>query len=301
MRRNAPVLAIVTCRAFPNLYGEEQELVPRLRARGVEAEAVVWNDLDVDWSRFTAVLLRSTWDYYKEFDAFLGWLDRLQGSEVHLFNAYELVRWNSDKRYLRELEARGVPIVPTVFVEPRQTCELAGVLRERGWTRAVFKPAISADAHGARALTLDEAPGLQRGFESLCASMAVLVQPFVPEIADEGEWSFVFFEATFSHAVRKRPADDDFRVQAQFGGTVARVEPPAELRARAQVVVDALPVTPLYARVDGIRRGEAFLLTEVECIEPYLYLAAAPEKMDAFVNAVAHRVSELLPRASSRP
>ena len=126
MRPDPPALAIATCRRFPDLCAAEQELVPRLRARAVHAEAVVWNGRDVDWSRFSAVLLRSTWDYYTQFDAFGAWLDRLQTSGVHLFNVYELVRWNCDKRYLRELSARGVPIVPTAFVEPGEAAVLAG-------------------------------------------------------------------------------------------------------------------------------------------------------------------------------
>lgn len=284
-------LAFVTCREFPNLFAEEQHLLTRLRARGIEAQAAVWDDPSVEWERFSSVVIRSTWDYFSRFEPFLAWFDRLERAGVRLFNPSALVRWNFDKRYLRDLEQRGIPIVPTVFIEPGPPVSLADLLRERGWTRAVFKPAISAGAYRTRSLSAEEAPLHQEEFEALRASMTVLVQPFAPEIVEEGEWSLLFFESKFSHAVRKLPAAGDFRVQTQYGGTAVGVDPPSELRTQAQRVIEALPARPLYARVDGIRRGGAFLLMEVEVIEPYLYFEAAPEQIDVFVDALARIAS----------
>jgi glutathione synthase/RimK-type ligase-like ATP-grasp enzyme len=284
-------MAIVTCAEFPDLCAEEQELVPRLRARGVDVQAVPWDRPDVAWDRFESVVLRSTWDYFKRIEDFRAWLDRLEQPRVRLFNPLELVRWNFDKRYLRELELRGTPIVPTAFVEPGQRTTLAALLAERGWERAVFKPAISGGAHRTWSLDRAEASTHEAEFQALLASMAVLVQPFAPEIVEDGEWSLLFFESSFSHAVRKVPAPGDFRVQSHFGAAVTREEPSAELRAQAQRVVDALPVAPLYARIDGIRRGGAFLLMEVEVIEPYLYLGFAMDRMEGFIDALARTCS----------
>ena len=221
-------ICFVTCRTWPEI-SESDRLVQRaLEARGAIVEARAWNDAGADWDGFDAIVLRSNWDYHFEPDAFLGWLDRLERAGARVFNPPALVRWNLTKAYLLELARAGVPTVATVILEDETRAGLETVMAARGWSRVVMKPAISASAHDTRLVsgaTMDEAVA---ALASGAIRRPVLVQPFVEEIQTRGEWSLVFIEAELTHAVLKRPAAGEFRVQPRLGGTVET--PPAARR-----------------------------------------------------------------------
>jgi glutathione synthase/RimK-type ligase-like ATP-grasp enzyme len=280
-------VALVTCEAFPNLHPREQPLVGRFAQEGIEAVPVVWSDPAVDFAAFERVVIRATWDYFERPVEFFGWLDRMEAARVPLYNPPALVRWNADKRYLRDLEQRQVRVVPTRFIEAHQPCDLAAQLRELDWSRVVIKPAVSAGAWRTHLLGVEEAGAHQSDLDEILASSAVLIQPFLPEITDEGEWSMFFFGGAFSHAILKTPVAGDFRSQPMFGASFKLVTPPPSMMRAAEGVLGKLPVAPLYARVDGVRRGDDFLLMEVELIEPYLFLTADPGAIDRYVRAVA--------------
>ncbi len=289
-----PRVALATCCAQPNLYEEEQRLIPMLADHGVDARAAVWDDPSVDWTRFDVVFLRSVWDYFEKYPAFRRWIAGLAQAEVAVQNPVSLVEWNADKAYLRELAARGVRIPPTVFLEAREPIALAALVAERGWQRVVVKPAVSAGAWRTALLTSDELASYQPEFERVLAHGDVLVQPFLPEIQGEGEWSFLFFGGVFSHAILKKPPAGDYRVQPQFGGTAERVPSDAvrTLVDEASSVLAALPEPPAYARIDGVRIDGRFVLMEAELIEPYLFFGVAPETMETFVALVAHKAQD---------
>jgi glutathione synthase/RimK-type ligase-like ATP-grasp enzyme len=282
-------VALVTCASHPQLYDDEQALLPAFARVGVTAQAVVWSDPSVPWARFDRVVLRSTWDYFERIDEFVAWLERLEQLGVPLVNSPSLVRWNLDKRYLAWLEARGIAIVPTEFVAAEARCDLAQLMRTRGWTEAVVKPAVSGAAYRTHRVSLATAAGLQAEVDAILRGSALLVQPFVDEIVKEGEWSLLFLDGELSHAVLKTPAAGEFRVQTQLGGSFTRVTPPPEVVTAASAVLRALPEAPLYARIDGVRRGGRFLLMEAELIEPYLYSPAAPDVLERFARVVARR------------
>ena len=286
MSRSVPRVALVTCAQQPDLHAEEAHLLPMLRALGVLADAVVWDDAGVDWGGFDAVVLRSTWDYFTRYPEFCAWLDRLEG-QVPVWNRPALLRWNADKRYLRELEQRGVCIVPTAFCEPQSAPVLREMVRERGWDRVVLKPAVSGGAFRTHRFEARDAASYQAALDDILTTTAALIQPFFPEIQDEGEWSFFFFDGAFHFAVLKVPQGDDYRVQPEFGGTYTRVVPEAWMLEQVQGVLGALPEAPAYARIDGVRRGRTFHLMEAELIEPFLYLRAAPEAAEAYARTVA--------------
>jgi hypothetical protein len=288
----SPRVALVTCAAQPLLYEEEQELLPRLRARGLEAGAVLWDDAKADWSRYDAAVIRSTWDYFQRYDEFRAWLDRVERA-TRLFNSPSIVRWNSDKTYLRDLEKRGVPIVPTVFCEAGKPANLARVLGDAGWRNAVVKPCVSGGAYQTHRVSAETAAEQQGEMDAILATSGVLVQPFFPEIQSEGEWSFVFFDGVLSHTVLKRPGAGDYRVQPQYGASFGEATPEPWLVAQAESVLAALPEPPAYARIDGVRRGRELYLMEAELIEPYLYMSAAPRAFDTVT-----RLIEKLVRAS---
>lgn len=279
-------VALVTCDALPELYAEEAQLPKLLEARGLTAVPVSWTNPEINWGRFELIVLRSTWDYFERFPEFLVWLDRIEKLGGRMWNPPALVRWNADKRYLRELEGRGIRIVPTAFCEARSTASLEAIVLDRGWPEVVIKPAVSGGAWRTHRVKAGEAPNYQTQLEELLATTGVLVQPFVREIQTEGEWSLFFFGGAFSHAVLKVPAADEYRIQPQFGGTAVAKSPEPWMIEQARQVLAALPFPPAYARIDGVRRDRELLLMEAELIEPYLFLGAVPEAMPAYLDLI---------------
>lgn len=208
--------------------------------------------------------MRSCWDYHLRVDEFRQWLDRLQQNNITLLNSPDLIRWNIDKRYLRELANRGIPIPDTVWLAAGEQIDLADACRVRSWPNAIAKPLIGASAQG-----------LQRNRHGLIEGPLV-VQEYLPEIESAGEWSLMYFAGEFSHAVRKRAAPGDFRVQSDFGGAAELAAPPAQLMNIAAAALALTPGQPLFARVDLVERHSSALLMELELIEPELFLSIAP-------------------------
>ncbi len=276
-------VALVTCRALPALSDDDQVALPALAASGIEAEAVVWNDRTVAWSRYDAVIVRSAWDYYHHPLEFAAWIDRMAVESVPLWNPATVLRANLDKRYLRALESWGVAIVPTVWLEPGVPTDIAALLAGHGWAEAVIKPVVSAAAHRTHRVT----PASQSVVDAVVGAGAAMVQPYLAEIETAGEWSVIHLGGAYSHAVRKRPRAGDFRVQPQHGGVATREEPPRAVRQAVEQILALVPEPLLYARVDGVESGGRFVLMELELIEPRLFFVAAPDAASRFAAAVA--------------
>ena len=209
------------------------------------------------------------------------WLARLEAwpAEAPLANAPALLRWNTRKTYLAELEAKGVPTIPTVFADRADAAAVEAARARLGGGEVVLKPQVSAGSHDTRRL----APG-----ETGALDAPPMIQPFLASVAQEGELSLFLFDGRLSHAVAKRAVGGDFRVQPQFGAEIAAVQAPDAAVEVARAALAACPVAPLYARVDLLRDGEGSLrLIELEVIEPDLYLQHAPAAATAFAQAVA--------------
>lgn len=280
-------IAFVTSEAFSALSADDRLAVDALARIGIAAEPAVWTDASVRWSEYDLVVIRSAWDYHRRAVEFGWWLDRMVTSGIPLRNPADLVRWNADKAsYLRELEDAGVPVVPTERVARGETMELASLLARRGWDEVVVKPAVSASAWGTwRASARTAAEADARAAEMLRTG-SLLVQPLIPEIATAGEWSMIFLGGRFSHAVVKRPAAGDFRVQLDHGGSAQAASPPPHLLAAAGRALSAVRSPWLYARVDGVESAGRFLLMELEMIEPSLFLAHSPDAPRSFAEAI---------------
>ena len=272
---------LVTCEKYPEGEPETRQLAERLRAGGLEARVAAWSDPAVDWGGASLVVLRSTWDYHRHLDEFLDWTDGVAGA-TRLRNPVEVIRWNAHKGYLLDLERRGIPIVDTVLVKAPEAARAAAIAQARGWHEAVVKPAVSADGEGAQRIGIGQAAVDAHGRD-------LLVQPFVPAIATEGELSVVW-AAGVMEAVRKRPGHGDFRVQFQFGGshTAEPLDPAcAELARACLASVDA---DLLYARIDMIRHEGAWRVMELELIEPSLFLEDCPAVEEALIGEIRRRV-----------
>ena len=278
-----PRIAIATCAGYDDLKVDDDLLRKALEERGTEAAAVVWDAENADWSSFDLCLVRSTWDYHEKYDRFLDWTRRV-GAATALRNPVEVVAWNSDKTYLRQLGEQGVRIVPTAWVNRGAGADLEQVLAERGWDEAVAKPVVDLGAKNLRRVRRGEG---SQALEEVLRRHDAMVQPFLPSLEDEGELSLIFIAGELTHAVRKRPAAGDFRVQSIWGGTVAPAEPEATQVELAQQALGQLDEVPLYARVDLVTDlDDEPCLIELELIEPNLYLSTHPGAADRLADAV---------------
>ncbi len=286
-------IALATSAKLPTLNDDDRLLIPALAELGLGAVPAVWDSPDVCWEEFQGVLVRSCWDYHHRLEEFLAWVSRLERAGVPVWNTPAVLRWNSHKGYLRDLAARGVPIVPTRWLARGRRVDLARLLRDERWSDVVVKPAVSASATDTWRTSAATAGVDQGRLEELLRAGDVMVQPFIQEVCDPGEWSIILFGGRFSHAVRKRPAAADYRVQWEFGGTAAPMAPPARLVADAAAVMAALPGHPLYARVDGVERDGRLMLMELELIEPHLFLAWDAGATGRLAAALGARVTSL--------
>lgn len=293
-------LAFATSSAIPTIHSDDVGLASALRQLGVETTACIWNDPAVDWNSYDAVLMRTTWDYFKLYPDFLLWLDRLDKLSVPTINNSRLLRWNTDKRYLPELAKQGVEIIPTQIVSHR---ELAGALEAARGSEVVVKPTVSGAAwHTVRGRAGNDDFGAK--VAALPTSLTYMLQPFMPEIMSEGEWSLIFFEGWYSHAVIKRPAAGDYRVQSDWGGKSACAEADAAMRAAAERVLTGAAaighIDHSYARIDGVMSGGRFMLMELEMSEPSLHFDACPEAAQLFARDLASRLRDLSPRVQRK-
>lgn len=282
--------------------------VPSLARRGWAVDSVPWRRDGVDWAVYDAVVIRSTWDYVKDADAFLHVLTQITDAGVPLLNPLDLVSWNLRKTYLRDLAARGARIVPTVWRDRLARGELASLIEEVGANEIVVKPVIGASGHGAFRVTTTTTAADVAAIEAHFANRALMAQPFVHAIPTEGEFSLFYFNGEYSHAIQKKPELADFRVQEEHGGSSVAVEETPELLAAGSRVLHALggvPLqarggtpcrargdAPLYARVDLVRANDAdgFWLMELELIEPSLYLRTDAKAPGRFARALHERV-----------
>lgn len=286
-------IAFVTFDRFPALTPDDQLAAAALEQVGFSVEPVLWDDRTVDWAAFEVVLPRSTWDYHQRLDDFRAWLDSLDAEGARVLNPTEILRWNMDKLYLQDLQEAGFAIAPSVWLPRGAKARLADLLAQKGWERAVVKPTVSAGADDTFLVTPAQAEERQPEFAALLARKAVLVQQFMEELVQEGEWSLMFFNQRFSHAVLKRPGEGDFRVQRHYGGRDQAAQVPDWMQAQAQAIVEDIDSALLYARVDAVARGRELVLMELELIEPVLFFEADPQAAPRFARALAEQIAKL--------
>lgn len=283
-------VALVTCAAFASLYEDDLLLGPALAELGIQSTPAVWSDEAIDWASFDALVIRSPWDYFERNAEFRSWLDARIASGGLMCNSGDILDWNYDKRYLRDLESAGIPLVPTIHIARGDRPDVASLARARGWTDIVVKPTVSGGAYRTYRFSVDDADAYAGEIGHTLTDRGLLVQPFLPEILTGGELSLLFFDGIYSHAVCKRPKAGDYRVQFQFGGTNENAEVSAALIDQARACVLASPSLPVYARVDGVVQDGRFLLMELEVFEPLMFLARHPEAPGRFARAIHGRL-----------
>jgi hypothetical protein len=279
-------IAFVTSSVKPEITANDLHAVDHLKAAGAEVSALPWDVDSAEWNSFDLVVIRSCWNYHLHPEKFIQWINLMEKKNVKMFNPIKIARWNFHKGYLQELESKGVLLPETVWLQKGQQENLSSILRRKYWEKAVVKPAISATAFNTFLVSKDESEQHQVKFESLLSQADMLVQKFMPEVQELGEWSLIFFDKKFSHAVIKRPAAKDFRVQNDFGGIAIQAKPPAFVLTQAEKTLALIKEPLLYARVDGVISDNQFLLMELELIEPMLFLEGDNGSARTFAQAM---------------
>jgi hypothetical protein len=257
-------------------------LQPACAALGLTLEPVIWDAPDFAPAAFNAVMIGTCWDYMEKPDAFMAMLERCD-RESRLLNPLNTVRWNSRKTYLKDLAARGAPMIPTVWAETANADTIDAAFATLGADDVVVKPVLGAGAwRQARIRKGEPLPPADQLPPAAC-----MIQPFLPAVSEEGEYAFLFFNRDFSHCARKIPARGDYRVQSEYGGHEEIHQPGTDELALARSVLDCIEGDLLYARVDMLRGLDGQLaLIEIELIEPYLYPEQGPDMGPVFAAAL---------------
>jgi hypothetical protein len=238
---------------------DELAVLPLAR-RGIQVDTIPWDRPGVDWRQYALVLIRSTWDYHHNAEAFLRVLETIEHAGVRLENGSDIARWNMRKSYLRDLAARGVEIVPTYWRDRLGPGELVPLFEELRSEEAVIKPVVGANAQGAWRLDARRARELAPEIESYFAGKPLMMQPFERGVVEEGGYSMIYLNGQYSHAILKKPKHGDFRVQEEHGSVITLVEPEPALVEAGNAAIAAVGQKLLYARADLVRSGESFPL-----------------------------------------
>lgn len=283
-------VAIVTARAAAGADEDELVLLPALAVLGADAQVALWDDPSIDWGDYDLAVVRSTWDYSWRRDEFLAWA-RTTAGRTRLRNGPDVLAWNTDKIYLRELATAGVPVVPTTFLGPGDEVRLPA-----GAGELVVKPSVSAGSRDTARYSTRETVAARRHAERLLdAGRTVMVQPYQDSVDTRGETALLFVHGRFSHAVTKAalltvgtPPTSERLFATE---TLSAAVPSAAERDVAEAVLDATPFARaelLYARID-LLEGPAGtpLLLELELVEPSMFLPyAPPEAVSNFAVAI---------------
>jgi hypothetical protein len=252
---------------------------------GWQAYDISWRDQTVDWNDYDAVIIRSPWDYQDHFEEFLQVLEKIQQSKALLANPLDLVKWNINKRYLAELEKKSVELVPTIWGNQLSNEQLMSAFSHFKTEKLIIKPGISAGAFDTFLLDQQQAQKKSKELVSLFNQREFMIQPFMQNIVDEGEFSLFYFNHQYSHCILKSPKQDDFRVQEEYGGRLTSITPEDHLKQAAELALKAIPYDALYARLDFVRTGSGFAIMEAELIEPSLYFNMDPLSATRFSQA----------------
>jgi glutathione synthase/RimK-type ligase-like ATP-grasp enzyme len=300
-------IALVSAREALALDEDMEPLASALREAGAEVTTPFWDDAAVDWRRYSAAVLRSTWDYVERIDEFLPWADRC-AQQTLLLNPPLVVRWNTDKHYLLELAQQGIPVVPTRFVEPESIAAqqierfLGGggdaltAGQPNSFVEFVVKPSIGAGSKDtARYHRHEVARATEHLARLLAQGRSAMLQPYLGRVDEVGETALIYLGGEFSHAIRKGPLlrTGAALVEGLFAPEqiTPRQPRPDELAVARQAYAAIGSSRPVYARIDLIRGADdAPVVLELELTEPSLFFAHAPGSAQRFAEIVLERV-----------
>jgi len=273
---------------FGSFVPDEDAMISDFFTRkGHAIQAEIWDDPNVNWASYDVVLIKSPWDYFVDkIEKFYAWLNHLKSISVKCLNHPDLMKWNADKHYLLDIAWAGLAIVPTLIIEKNESFDLKSCFEKFNCDEIVVKPSISGGAMNT--IRLSKTESLNKAEEQIkiwLQEQAYLVQPLKAEITNEGEWSFIYFNSKFSHAILKTAKAEDFRVQHFFGGKIEAKEVQNSTLEQIHPYIHQFCKGSLYARVDGVFGPAGFELMELELIEPYLFLFTHEKSLEHYYEA----------------
>ena len=289
-------ITLLTCRAYykpdnvtpyiQNILLEQELLKSAFEGQGLKVDITYWDNPSYEWHQTKSVLFRTVWDYFERFDEFWEWLEQVK-TKTRLINSYELIKWNIDKHYLKDMSSWGIETVPTYFADKGCNMKLHEIAKRNQWKDLVIKPAISASAFKTYKILANEIQVNEKLFNSLVQERNMLVQPYFETITQLGEASLMVFDGKFTHAILKKAQPGDFRVQDDFGGTVHNYIPTKAEINFAEKVFETCKTKPVYGRVDIVWDNDKnFYLSELEIIEPELWIRNYPKCAERIAIAV---------------
>lgn len=287
----SPHIALATCEELPDLDPDDQPLVELFHKMGIEATPAIWSDSTINWAGFDQIIVRNTWDYSGRLEEFLTWVKTHQ-SRIH--NSYEMILWNTDKIYLKDLVGAGFPIVETQFVTDRHGNWEPPLLGD-----FVVKPTVSCGSRDTLRLSISDPDGTSRADDLIeritSQGKTAMVQPYLTAVDEIGETALLFIGGEYSHAIRKGPLlVPNVEGEKEHGlfvkEDISPREPKPEQRELATEIMGYVSQrfgAPLYARVDLLEDSEGKpVILELELVEPSMFFATAPESADRFVHQV---------------
>ena len=278
--------ALLTMKDLSKFECYDNLIVNPLEEMGWICDQVPWdtNKL-IDWDQYDSVIIRSTWNYQENFLKFINVLKEISSSSADLQNPIDIVEWNLNKQYLKDFENKNIKIVPSQWFNNFIPKEIIQSFLNFNSKKIIIKPCISANADFTYILEEKTALSKLKTLKKDFIDKEFIIQPFIQDIKNEGEYSLIYFGNTLSHVLLKTPKVGDFRVQEEHGGTLKSIINPEQALIRfGKNVINKLPRACLYSRVDIVRNKNEFLLMEVELIEPSLYFNMDSKSPKKFVE-----------------
>ncbi len=261
---------------------------------GWHVDHVSWRQPGVDWNQYDVAIIRSTWDYQSDVEAYMGVLKTISDSSALLLNSLSIVKWNINKNYLQEVQAKGAETVPTLWIEDFRYSDVESYFEKCASNQIVIKPTVSANADNTYWLKLNDYHQHENELQESLKGKQLMVQPFVESIVSVGEYSLFYFAGQYSHSIKKTPKSGDFRVQEEHGGLLASIEPDSAMLATAKKALLTIPEPVLYARIDLVEHQGQYKVMEIELIEPSLYFNLDDQSPMRFCKALNHWMDEFI-------
>jgi glutathione synthase/RimK-type ligase-like ATP-grasp enzyme len=278
-------VALVTDTVNPRLNLSDTRLVPEFKKAGIEAVGVPWDEVGVEWEEYEAVILRSCWNYHEHYEDFSNWLDGLTALQILVWNPTSIILKNTHKTYLLELQKLGVPIIPTAIVQAGESVTAEDVMQTNGWDEVVIKPEVGAYGKNIARFTTAQLSEAEIFMHEILSKSDAVLQPFMPSICTSGEYSLVFINKEFSHAMQKQPKPGDFITSGAHRLREFMITADMDLISQAEAILQTIISPLLYARVDGVVEKGQFYLMELELTEPYLFLEREKQAAKKLVRA----------------
>ena len=273
-----------------NVLREDELVINALKEKNLSVVKKDWNDSIFDWETTRSILFRSTWDYFDKFELFKKWFNKTK-NKCLMINSTETIEWNIDKHYLLDLQEHQIPIPNSEFIKRGSSIDLSLLMQKKNWNEIVVKPTISGAAKNTYRLKEEEIIQFGPTWEKLIYKEDFIVQEFQNNVISEGEVAMIVIGGKFTHAVLKKAKEGDFRVQDDFGGSIAKYNPSEEMVKLAEKCIRILTPIPSYARVDIIWDNLMDLaVSELELIEPELWFRLNPNA----AQKLAHHVDLIL-------